>query len=58
MNKYLIDKFLVVQSEEHLRLAEEIAAKSFVLLKNDGFLPIQENHELHKVAVSWTLIKN
>jgi len=32
----------VVQSREHLALAEEITAKSFVLLKNDGVLPLLE----------------
>jgi len=30
----------VVQSDKHIRLAEEIAAKSFVLLKNQDVLPL------------------
>ena len=32
----------VVECEEHLKLAEKMAEKSFVLLKNDGMLPLDK----------------
>lgn len=40
----------MLQSKEHLELAAEVAAKSFVLLKNDGFLPMMR---VFRAAVSW-----
>jgi len=43
----------VVQSIEHRKLATEIAAKSFVLLKNAGGLPLSKS-KYKKIAVSST----
>lgn len=40
----------VVESSEHLALAEETAARSFVLLKNDDVLPFQDDSGL-RIAV-------
>lgn len=40
----------VVECKEHLKLSERTAAESFVLLKNDGILPLKKE-ELKTVAV-------
>jgi len=34
--------YLCVESKEHLKLSEEAAEESFVLLKNDGILPLEK----------------
>ncbi len=40
----------VVECEEHISLAREVAEKSFVLLKNDGILPLEDVSGL-KIAI-------
>lgn len=42
--------YLVVQSREHRELANEVTSKSFVMLKNNGALPLQRL--FNKVTVS------
>lgn len=39
-----------VECKEHLKLAQKAAEESFVLLKNDGILPLKKN-ELHTIGV-------
>nr|XP_026690371.1 uncharacterized protein LOC100182860 isoform X5 [Ciona intestinalis] len=46
----------VVQSLAHRKQAVEVAAKSFVLLKNDGVLPL--NHRYENVAIVGPFINN
>lgn len=46
----------VIQSQEHQKLAIVAAAKSFVLLKNDGLLPLRKTY--NKLAVSGILVKH
>lgn len=36
----------VILCEEHRKLAREVAQKSFVLLKNDGLLPVDKNKKI------------
>ena len=42
--------YLEVESKEHLALAEKAAAESFVLLKNNGILPL-EKEKLHTIGI-------
>ncbi|MFQ9396040.1 MAG: glycoside hydrolase family 3 C-terminal domain-containing protein [Lachnospiraceae bacterium] len=39
-----------MESKEHLALAEKAAAESFVLLKNNGILPL-EKEKLHTIGI-------
>jgi beta-glucosidase len=42
--------YLEVESREHLALAEKAAAESFVLLKNNGIIPL-EKEKLHTIGI-------
>ena len=42
--------YLEVESEEHLALAEKAAEESFVLLKNNGVLPLKKT-EIHTLGI-------
>ena len=50
MNPYSKYNMSLVQSEEHRQLAIKAAMKSYVLLKNDGLLPIKKT--FNRIAVS------
>ena len=52
MNPYRqLDPAEVVESEAHRNLAVEAALKSFVLLKNDGVLPLASVGRYHTISV-------
>ncbi|XP_078484889.1 uncharacterized protein LOC144742426 [Ciona intestinalis] len=55
-NHWLNVSIDVVQSMAHRKQAVEVAAKSFVLLKNDGILPL--NHRYKNVAIVGPFINN
>ena len=42
--------YLEVESKEHLKLAEQAATESMVLLKNDGILPLKKE-EIHTIGI-------
>ena len=44
-----------VESAEHLAAAEKAAAKSFVLLKNNGILPLKKR--ISKQSELWDLMQ-
>lgn len=50
MNPYNVINMSVVQSDMHRELALQAAMKTFVLLKNDGLLPLTKLY--NRVAVS------
>ena len=54
MNPYAKYNLSLVQSLEHRQLAIKSAMKSYVLLKNDGLLPI--NKTFKRIAVSIKII--
>ena len=54
LNPYANINMSVVQSESHRKLAEIAATKTFVLLKNDGILPLPDG-KISKLAVRWIL---
>jgi beta-glucosidase len=49
MNPYNVVNMSVVQSAEHRMLATEAAMKTFVLMKNDGLLPLTKKY--NKLAI-------
>ena len=54
MNPYAKYNLSLVQSLEHRQLAIKSAMKSYVLLKNDGLLPI--NKTFKRIAVSFKIM--
>ncbi|XP_064596521.1 uncharacterized protein LOC135463130 [Liolophura sinensis] len=58
MNPYNRIDLTVIESEPHIALSREAAVKSFVLLKNNNFLPINTPSQYEKVSVVGPMSNN